>query len=271
MDTPTNPEEQEALLRFERIERYILERMSAEERAAFEQELTHNAQLRDELEILRNDIRAVQLANIQEEIAAAGELYKINQSESEQHESSPVEEQSQGSKVVPLNSENGSSRRVWFAIAATIAALVGFFLLRPSAYSADGLYAKYHQVDPGLPTTMGITQDYQFQDAMVDFKYGRFEEAYSKWSDMISDNPASDTLQYYHALAALEANDLQMAQGALETLSSTDTAWRHKAQWYLVLCVLKADPGADLTAFEVDTDSPYRLNYEALLQEQADN
>lgn len=194
---------------FERIEKYIDGTMSQDERLSFEKELQEN-------ELLRNEVELQQ--NLQMSLAIAA----INK-QTEQKESKSL-------KLVKSN------RFYWGATAAAL--LLIAFPIYLIFFAQKDLYKEYYLPDPGLPTVMGSTKDYRFQDAMIDYKMKDYALAKDKWENLAKENPQNDSIHYYIAMANLNLNDYALADKQLSEISQNST-FHHKVLWYRALIALK--------------------------------
>jgi len=220
--------------RFERIEAYVLDRMSVAERQLFEQEISADAGLNQELELQRENTRAVELGGVERQLRQLAKEH--------------AEPAVQRMNWIPL-------LKVAAAIAVVLSVAV-WFLAQPTA--SEQLFAEYHVSDPGLPVPMSATDKHVFHDAMVDFKMADYEKAADKWQLQLASLPGNDTLRYYIACAKLEAGDPATAIGLYEGLvQEGSSTFLHKAEWYLVLAYVKAGNGAAVLQFEPAADSPY--------------
>lgn len=100
--------------------------------------------------------------------------------------------------------------------AATIIIALGsfwFFNQNPN----EKLYSKYFTPDPGLPTTMSSSSDFEFYDAMVNYKQGDYKTAIQKWETLSSKN---DTINYFLGVAYLadknEANAIPFLEQSIQ-------------------------------------------------------
>ncbi len=126
-----------------------------------------------------------------------------------------------------------------FAAAAAIIIAIGsiwFFSSSPN----ERLYAKYFKPDPGLPTTMSSTDEFEFYDAMVNYKYGDYEIAISKWKTLLALKPQNDTLNYFLGVANLANKNEKYAIHYLKkSTSNTEFTFINDAYFYLGLAYLK--------------------------------
>ena len=126
------------------------------------------------------------------------------------------------------------------AVAAAIIIAVGsiWFFSTPQN---DKLYAKYFKPDPGLPTTMSSTNNFDFYDAMVNYKHGDYKMAIDKWKILSENKPENDTLNYFLGVAHLANKNVIEAIPFLERSveAEDDFVFLDDAYFYLGLAYLK--------------------------------
>ncbi|HTN46828.1 MAG TPA: tetratricopeptide repeat protein [Flavipsychrobacter sp.] len=128
------------------------------------------------------------------------------------------------------------------SVAASILFFVGIlsWMLFFRKSGDEKLYASYYQPDPGLPTVMGVSENYEFEKAMVDYKTGDYSKAMDAWKALLKTHPDNDTLNYFIGSAHL-AND--NSKDALvffdKTLLVKNSVFRQEALWYKALALLK--------------------------------
>ncbi|MCK0132640.1 tetratricopeptide repeat protein [Flavobacteriaceae bacterium F08102] len=129
----------------------------------------------------------------------------------------------------------------WRQIAASIVVLVSlgvWFLNRPSPN--EKLFQNYFTIDPGLPTVMGNNANYDFYEAMVDYKQGNYDVAIDKWEKLLRTNQDSDTLNYFLGSAYLAKGNADKAIDFFrKTLNVDMSVFSKEANYYLALSELK--------------------------------
>jgi tetratricopeptide (TPR) repeat protein len=221
-------------VRFEEIERYLRGEMSEELAQSFESRLAEDASLRSDLEAIKDSILAIEMGGFKASMQGIGTRY-----DKENPSISP-------SRSNPFNLR-------LFAIAAGIAAVVSVvYLFWPKVDAGKELYAEYFSPDPGLPVTMGITDAYDFKDAMVDYKTGDYTKAIQKWNGLLKESPQSDTLNYYLGCAHLNAGASQKAIEHLKGVRENESSsFQQKAAWYLALAYLQEGRITELKAMDI--------------------
>jgi TolA-binding protein len=231
MDKPT----------FEVIEAYVLERLPAGERLAFEQRLEHDADLRDEVEMQREHVRAVEL----------GGMVRLLQRTAQ-------DERRAGAGGF------GTYWKYAAAVALLVTAAAWLFLRTPVN---EQLFATHFVADPGLPVAMGIAQDPAFADAMVHYKEGHYAEAIAAWTPLLHARPANDTLQFYLGAAALAEGDAPAARPHLQRVADdAASTFQRPARWYLFLAHVREGDRARAEAIDFGTDADAARRAAAILQ-----
>lgn len=102
-----------------------------------------------------------------------------------------------------------------FAAAAAVIIAIGsiWFFSTPQN---EKLYANYFKPDPGLPTTMSSTDNFDFYDAMVKYKHGDYNIAIDRWKVLSEQNPDNDTLNYFLGVAYMANKNTSEAIPFLE-------------------------------------------------------
>jgi len=129
-----------------------------------------------------------------------------------------------------------------FSIAATVALIIGFtgFWLYNSKNTNQKLYAEHFGPDPGLPTVMSNNNDFDFYDAMVDYKRGNYNVAIKKWENILTKSPENDTLNYFLGVSYLaEKNQFKAIEFLTRVLNESNSIFLNDANFYLGLAYLK--------------------------------
>ncbi|HRH69520.1 MAG TPA: hypothetical protein PLB89_08450 [Flavobacteriales bacterium] len=229
---------------FEQIEAYVLDRLGADARLAFEQRMATDLALRAEVELERENILAIELGGMERM------LKKVREEHSEQR-------------------GQGGSWTTWLKYAAVVAVVMAgalWFTLRPSAN--ERVFAANYSPDPGLPVAMGATDPHAFNDAMVAFKLGDNDEAIGKFTTLLKDDPASDTLRYYIGCAELNAGRPERAAPMLMAVADLESsAFSSKARWYAFLALVRSGDRSAAEAVRFDGTDPNGAKAKAVLSE----
>lgn len=203
---------------FEELEAYVLGTMEEGQRITFEQKLASDPELREELELERENILAVEMAGVERTLKDLRAAHGTGSTEG-------------GSRWAPL-----------LKYAAMLALLLGagiWWAVRPSAQ--ERVFAQYYHPDPGLPVPMSVVKDPEFQDAMVAYKLEDYAEAVSKWEPLLRTDPGNDTLQFYIASALLaQGRAGEAVPHFREVAANAVSAFQGKARWFLYLAYLRS-------------------------------
>ena len=128
--------------------------------------------------------------------------------------------------------------RKFAAAAVILMAVAGFWWF--DTPQNEQLYSEYFTPDPGLPTVMSTSDNYDFYDAMVDYKQGKYIMAIEKWETLQSNNVKNDTLDYFLGVAYLAYKNQKNAIPFLEkSTQNSDFPLLNDAYYYLGLAYLK--------------------------------
>jgi hypothetical protein len=212
----------------EEIERYLDGEMTAEEIILFEQGLIDEPQLKQEYDVLNAVVKEVRESKKRELKALLNEVDK------ELDNNKPNNIEPNTYKTTPL-----FPTFLKYAIAASVLFMIGvsvFWLINQSGSNREKLVADYWQKDAGLPVMMGESDAVKFDNAMSDYKSGKYNEALNLFKQI----PASDTVLYYSALCMSELK--QDATNQFQIVADNQSSvFQDKAKYYLLLLNIKAD------------------------------
>ncbi|WP_323786863.1 hypothetical protein [Psychroserpens sp.] len=206
----------------ETVDRYINETMSIDELETFENKLKNDSAFKTQVDDIKTLLLGIESQSLKEEL------------ENFHNE-------------IPQNLVEKKSAKVRFlqfrkiAVAASLVIALGSFWFF-NQNSNDKLFANYFSPDPGLATTMGENSNYEFYDAMVNYKQGDYNTAISKWQQLQSIKPENDTLNYFLGVAHLANSNENKAIIHLEkTTMQAKSAFINEAYYYLGLAYLKTN------------------------------
>lgn len=197
--------------------------MPVDERNAFEQKLNNDSEFKTIVEDIHTTLLGIEAQALREKL-------------DDFHQELPkqIKTETPDPKVRFLN-----FRRLAVA-AMTVIALGSLWYFTGS--SNDRLYEQHFRPDPGLPTTMGNSDNFEFYDAMVNYKTGDYDKAISKWNVLHEKSPKNDTITYFLGAAYL-ANDMEDKAIPLLTdvVNSAGSAFDDDAYYYLGFAYLKKE------------------------------
>jgi len=216
----------------ERIERYLNDTMPDEQRRQFEQQLNTD----EAFKLLVADVKVMLLGV---------ESASLKSNLDEFHDDMvPVKtlEPHKSTSATTTKLKKTRIKIIKFMAAAAVIIFVGTFWLESRSSSTEQLFAKHFTPDPGLPTTMGVTKNFEFYDAMVNYKQGEYKTAISKWQTLLSSDQQNDTLHYFMGVAHLADGDEKKAINYLKNLTEKESiSFKKETAYYLGLAYLKAD------------------------------
>lgn len=130
----------------------------------------------------------------------------------------------------------------WLALAASILILISVstWAILNSDNSSQKVFAANFKPDPGLPTTMSTSSNYDFYYGMVNYKRKEYGEAISRWETLYAANPKNDTVVYFLGVANLANGNARQAKKYLQSAKGKpESAFYEEAQYYLALALLK--------------------------------
>ncbi|MAM27593.1 MAG: hypothetical protein CMC13_01085 [Flavobacteriaceae bacterium] len=216
------PRENEHMQFLDASERYLGNRMDLAEKAAFEEKLAEDPILSQQFDEHKKLILGIESAVLKENL-------------DEYH--ATVENDS-GVKTL---SDKKTSPYLWLGIAASIVVVLGLFLFFDKNDDNDALFATHFVPDPGLPTTMGTSENYTFYEGMVDYKREDYKTAITKWESLYAEKPENDTLNYFLGVAELANKNAANAITYLEKVAPVnESMFQEEIFHYLGLANLKA-------------------------------
>lgn len=204
----------------EQIERFIAGEMSVEEAAQFEELLKTDPLISEKTQEVR-----LMMIGIGEKALAT----RLNDFHKE-----ITAEKKQPARVVHIAKKLLMAASI-FAVAF---AAVWWFAIRKTADEA--LYANLYSPDPGLATVMGNSAAYDFDKAMVEYKNGEYDKAIEAWTNLLKNNPSSDTLNYFVGAAYQAKNDNRTIEYLEKVTTDASSVFNKDASWYLGLYYLKS-------------------------------
>lgn len=209
-------------MQLENMERYLQGNLNPEERGDFEKSLQKDPDMRYKLEELRTILVGVETASLKDKL----EEYHLEMGVSESREN-----------IKPISPGTKNTKLLWYSIAASIIVILGVLWILGQKTTPEKLFASHFVADPGLPTTMGTTTDYNFYDGMVNYKRKEYDKAIEKWDAI---EPKNDTLNYFLGVAYLVEGSEKLAVHYLERVASVSSSvFLDDSNYYLGLAFLK--------------------------------
>lgn len=234
----------------EKIEQYLNDELTLQERQDFEQQLIADEQLRNDFE-LYNNINSTMSA-LPNEDALRQTLQQMNQ------------KYFAGEAVV----KKGTFKK-WLAIAASLIFIiaVSFYFLMRNKPSAEQLYAQFAQHSNLNIQLRGTATDSLAQQAAAIFNNKEYNNALPLFEKYLQQQPGDIQMQFSEAICYLETGKPKEAEKIFTAIAGGQTAYTETAKWYLALTALKENDfdkcRNDLN--NIPNSSPYFTKAKALL------
>jgi tetratricopeptide (TPR) repeat protein len=138
-----------------------------------------------------------------------------------------------------------------------ISTLGWFFFLKKS--SEEKLFLTYYKPDPGLATVMSVSDNYEFERAMVDYKTGDFSGALERWKKQLQQNAGNDTLQYFIASAQMANKEQNSAMDLFDkVIANKNSVFNREAYWYKGLALLQQGKKQEAAMAIEQSDHPQK-------------
>jgi tetratricopeptide (TPR) repeat protein len=204
----------------ENIERYLHGRMNPEEKKAFEEEMTHDSNLAEDVTFQAQVTRYVK-KNAKRE-ALQGSLADIGADFFQDAPAKPLK---------TIHRRNFS----WLILAAAVVALllVARVMLRPSLYEQYANYPELSLTEKAVDGEVGI------EEIETAFNSKDFTKAQSLLEQYSQAHPNDAQARLYIGLCAIELQQYARARAVLEPLAQEEGPFRDYAYWYAALSWLK--------------------------------
>lgn len=208
----------------EKIDLYLTDKMTATEKARFESDIQQSSELRTQFEEQKLLMEMVEVGTLKNTLSNIDQKWDRLKKDEKR-----------------LDFRN-------LSIAATLVLMIGigltWWVTKPEAVS-DQVFATVFEADPGLPSRMDETLEYEFDDAMVDYKMGDYSKSTFKFLTLSRDKIKPDSVQYYLAMSYLGEKKYKQAYETLKFYSPEDPRLQQKGEWYLALTALKVNQEAE--------------------------
>jgi len=231
----------------DRIEDYLLHRMTERQIHDFEAELETNKALAEEFSVLSAFIEAVK------EKDSLSLKEKLQQKEKE---------------IKIYVGKKGFSPFRMVAVLLVlicIAALLKYTVFNIPIPEKEQVAREYKINDPGVPVLMSDDSfNREFNRAMSKYQKGEFDTAQILFHTLMLSDPRNDTLLFYEGISAFENKDYNVAVTDFERIISfKNSEYNDKTEYWLGLCYLANDEtGKAKMLFEKIIENPKHIYYE---------
>lgn len=245
----------------DKIEAYLNGDMSPQDEAQFDTEIEQNPELaaavdnfgvaNDAIELLIEDNLRAELNNLKAE-----------------------ESVSQGNNVVSINKNKPVAKmrslRTYFAAAASVALLLGFFGMNwagdnySNAALGEEMYSGYD-----LPNVRsGNNTVHPFSEGLTAFQNKNYDQAIQFFKGIVVDDPRYPEAQFYLGQAYLESDNFGEAAKQFEKVAMlNDIRYTEYAEWYQIIAQLSSgetDANFDKLLTKIAGDKDHTFNKQAM-------
>ena len=211
---------------YDMINRYLDGKMNSEELKAFELQMQQNADLQNEVELLKdvNTTLKIKLHPNENETGLRNSLEEMN--------AEFFADRTEQAKVIPLK------RRRWItAVAAVFVLALLITVWQP--WKKEDLYQQYAAIKmPGIAERGSVT-DSLLKSAVEDFNNKKFTEAIPDFEVVLKDSAENSFAQYYYAIALLQNGDIEKSRTQFNKLYNGESLFKYDAAFYIALSYLK--------------------------------
>ncbi len=227
-----------------RIDAYLSDSMTSEERSAFEKELDANEELREEVALQRKTFSLLE---------AAAYIETKN-------------------KVAALNQQKSSGNSIGgtlLKVAAVLLVLIipTYFILN-NQYNDAHLFAEYSEPYPDRITTMGSAEDEALMKAMNAYNKEEYAEAAQLFNAIRLKGTTNENVRLYEAVSLTYSGQAEKAVNLLSEARKNEPSNQISLDWQLILSLLANDEGEKakekLTEFLQHNDGYQQEKAEAL-------
>ena len=206
----------------EKIDRYLNGEMSASEKAAFEEQVHQDKELREEV-AMQHDIK-IGIGKFEE----ANLNVKLQEKETMLRQSNQKNSRGKSGKIF-----------LWTALAAGFSLMLIAFIWLFITDSPQALYAEYYQPYPNVVSPIDRAQPSAVEENPFQlYETGRYADAIALFEKEVKEAP-SLPVHFYQGLSYLATRQTGLAIEQLEMVSETNHALASPAQWYLGLSYLR--------------------------------
>ncbi|MCG2420273.1 hypothetical protein K8089_14685 [Aequorivita sp. F47161] len=227
-----NPQENQDL-----IDAYLLGNLEAKELAEFNEKMNLSTNFKQKVEEQKTMMESAEEINIKDLLE---DFHK---------------------EIEDLSYSNWMSRgRLALAASVLILIAVSSWAIFFHENSAERVFAENFKPDPGLPTTMGTTANYNFYFGMVNYKRKNYTDAIASWEPLYAANPTNDTLVYFLGVANLANNNPRQAEKyLLLAQQNSESVFIEEAKHYLALTLLRKNNISEAKAILSKSQSPSNI------------
>ena len=202
---------------YERIEEYLLGKMTEKDQLNFEIELLLDEKMRQELEEVSELTRTIEWSMLRN---SAAELSREKQRRMEKKE---------------LTNRLIQVVGIVIALSAVLFTWWYFVIATPTT---NTLFRQYYRPDHGLAVKASEVKNPQLSQALQLYAAHHYSKALPIFTDLLKEDPKNDTLEFFTGNILLAQGEISAAQKAFEEVSHPGVL-KEKSLWYLTLIEIK--------------------------------
>lgn len=210
------------------FEAYLSKALSAEERVDFESKLENDPEFQKAFETYKelSSFLEHKFENEETSNAFQNNLKKISEAHFNKNEDK---------RVVGKTTKTYTLMK--YLVAASVAIIFGIFTFNEFSAPNYSDYADYGNIS----LTVRGENDALLKTAETAFNIKDFAKAEDAFKRLIVEDENNSQLKLYRAIANIELDNFEIADKLLKTLRHGNSAYKHKATWYLALSKLKQE------------------------------
>ena len=211
---------------YDMINRYLDGEMNAEEIKAFEAAMLQDAELKNEVDLLKdvNSTLKIKLHPGENEVALRNSLKEMN--------AEFFPNKTEQARIIPLH-----RRKLMMAVAAVF--IMGLVLTIWRPWEQEDLYQQYAAIQMPAVAERGAASDSLLKTAVENFNNKEFAKAIPAFETVLKDSAQNSFVQYYYAIALLEKGDTENSRTQLTALYNGNSSFKYDAAFYMALSYLK--------------------------------
>lgn len=200
------------------FENYLTNKISEEERIAFEEKLKNDISFNQDFELYKNTFSFLENKFKNEE--NLNEFTKNLQKISDEN----------------FKSAKKKTFKIWqYGAVASVLLLVGIFFFNNSGNPSYDDFVDYNTIELAVRNS----QNDVLSKAENAYNSKDFTSAVTYFDDLLKENPNNSEIQLYKGFSLIELNKFDEAQKELKSIANGKSAFKNKANWYLALSNLK--------------------------------
>ena len=210
---------------YNEIARYAEDDMTAEERQEFEQALSTDTALQEQLALYREVHDSMY-----HHFNPGEDQYQLQQTLQDMRDEF-FNKAARRTKVVPIG------RKLQYAISVAAILLITIIIWKP--WQKEDLYGKYAQLEMTNPAERGNNTDSLLQEAAIAFNKEDFATAEKNLEQVRSIKPDDSFTNFYYGASLLRNGKTAQARVVLSAVANGESAFKYHATFYQALTYLK--------------------------------